>query len=148
MRRMSLFVPAAMLLSTAAQAVTVEDAWSRATPPNAPTAAIYARLKNPGGQADRLVAVEGDIGAMLHLHHVERDGSVQRMRASAGVDVPAGGVVDLRPGGDHVMIMQPVHPLTAGERFPVTFVFEHAGRLRIDVQVKPLRSAPADKSAS
>jgi copper(I)-binding protein len=54
------------------------------------------------------------------------------------VDVPAGEIVQLKPGGFHVMVMGVKQQLKAGETFPVTLTFEKAGTKKVTATVKGL----------
>src|SRR5690606_10830983 len=72
--------------------------------------------------------------AELHTHI--KDGEVMRMRPVEAIEVPAGGSVTLKPGGDHVMLMSLRAPLKEGETFPLTLIFEHRGSREVDVTVK------------
>jgi hypothetical protein len=48
----------------------------------------------------------------------------------------------LAPQGTHIMLMDLPRPLVAGERFPLTLVFEHAGKLAVEVEVRAPDAAP------
>jgi periplasmic copper chaperone A len=45
--------------------------------------------------------------------------------------------VELKPGGMHLMFMEIIKPLEKGTKVPVTFVFEKAGKVTVDVSVQP-----------
>jgi len=71
------------------------------------------------------------------------------MRAlPAGLDLPAGKAVALKPGGYHVMLMDLKQQLKPGETVPVTLVFEAADKTRETVEVKApvkaLNAAPME----
>jgi len=71
---------------------------------------------------------------MAELHRTENDNGVMKMVPIAAIDVKAGQKVALAPGGYHVMLMDLKAPLTEGQSFPLTLVFDKAGK--IDVMVK------------
>lgn len=118
--------------------VRIVNAYARATPPGARTAAAYLTIDNRGAAADRLVGARSPAAAAVELHAMSHENGMMRMRAIARVDVPAHGRVDLAPGGVHVMIVDPKAPLRAGERFPLTLTFERAGAIDVELDVKPL----------
>ena len=118
--------------------------WARASIGAGKTAAVFFTLGNHGA-ADRLVAVETPVAGKAALHgHMEQDG-VMKMRPVAAVEVPPGGHAELAPGGLHVMLMGLEAPLAEGARFPLTLVFEKAGRIEVQV---PVLSATAAGSKS
>lgn len=120
----------------AADAPVVSDAWARATPPGTTVGAAYMTLQG-GQQADRLVGASSDRAAMVHLHSVEEEGGVSRMRAIEAVEIPAGQRVTLAPKSTHLMLMGLDGPLVAGQTFVVTLRFANAGELPVTVAVRP-----------
>ncbi|MGE0719438.1 MAG: copper chaperone PCu(A)C, partial [Alphaproteobacteria bacterium] len=86
-----------------ADAIAVVDAWARATPRVAHMSAAYMTLRNSGA-ADRLIGVSSPAASAVEMHTVVRDGDVMRMRPVAAIDVAAGGSVELKPGGVHIML--------------------------------------------
>jgi len=125
----------------APQAVTVSAAWARATPPGMSVAAVYLTLAG-GSTADRLVGAATPRAAMAQIHVVSEAEGMARMRQTEGVDVPARKSVALAPQGTHIMLMDLPRPLVAGERFPLTLQFEHAGKIAISVEVRAPGAAP------
>ena len=112
----------------------VEAAWAR--PTVAGQAGGGGFLKITGGStADKLVGVSAPVSKTTELHTMEMDGNVMRMRPISAIDIPAGQMVELKPGGNHVMFMGLTQTLKAGARFPMTLRFEKAGEVKVDVQV-------------
>ena len=69
---------------------------------------------------------------------------VMKMRPLAGLDIPAGQSVTLKPGGEHIMLMGLNGPLHEGQSFPLTLTFEKAGTREVSVAVeKPGAAGPA-----
>ncbi len=115
--------------------LVVEAPWSRASPGGAGGA--FMVIHNAGRQSDRLISAASDMAARVEVHLTVMQDGVMRMRhAEDGVEVPAGGMAELKPGGFHVMLMGLTHPLEEGSSFPVTLVFEKAGEVTVDVQVR------------
>ena len=52
------------------------------------------------------------------------------------IEVPAGEVVQLKPGGFHIMLMDVKKDLKAGDSFDVTLTFEKAGTKKVTATVK------------
>lgn len=61
---------------------------------------------------------------------------MKTMRPVESIDIPAGGTVDLKPGGYHVMMMDLRADLTSGETVPVTLTFRDAGQVTVTAEVK------------
>jgi copper(I)-binding protein len=109
---------------------------ARIPAPPADVAALYLRVVDAGGDGDRLTAVSSPTAGHAMLHETRREGDrVRMLPAAGGLRVPAGGALELRPGGAHAMLMQLRRPLREGDRIPVELVFERAGRLGLEVPV-------------
>ncbi|MCQ2029003.1 copper chaperone PCu(A)C [Stutzerimonas zhaodongensis] len=140
---------AAVVLGTATLTATAEDhahhavdekpaitqVWSRAMPPTAPTGAVYFRINNPGEATDKLVGVQTPRAEKAELHTHVHKGEVMSMQRIESVELAAGGEVEFKPGGNHVMLFKLKEPLVAGEHFPMTLIFEKAGEVTVDVSI-------------
>lgn len=120
-------LPAVFLLlaavAGAAETMTVEQGWARATPPGATNGAAFMVLVNAGSKDNALVAADSDAAATVELHtHMMEDG-VARMRQVNQIAVPAGGRTELRPGGLHIMLIGLKAPLIDGGKLALTLRF-------------------------
>ena len=132
------FMRGALRAATPAPAsVKVLNAWSRATAPGASVGVAYFEIVNSGA-ADALTGIESPVAVRVEMHSMSMDGAVMRMRPVASVQVPAGANISFEPGGLHVMLIDLKQPLQQDQRFPLTLLFEHAGRVRVEVLVQGL----------
>ncbi len=118
--------------------VTVEQPWSRATPPGAKIGVGFLRLKNAGAAAERVVGASSPVAGRVEMHVTTRDGDVMKMRQVESFEIPAGGSFELKPGGAHLMLMGLRRPLAKGERVPLTLKLESSGALQVELTVEPL----------
>ena len=65
-----------------------------------------------------------------------------KMRQVGGIDLPAGEKVTLAPHAYHIMLFGLASDLKAGDRFPLTLDFAHAGPQTVSVRVIGLRDKP------
>ena len=114
----------------------IQQVWSRAMPPSAPSGAVYFSLQNPANEADRLIGVRTERAERAELHTHVHEGEIMRMQQVEAVEVPASGEVEFKPGGYHVMLFKLSEPLAAGDRFPLTLIFENAGEVTVEVTVR------------
>ncbi|MBB3343109.1 copper chaperone PCu(A)C [Luteimonas sp. RC10] len=133
--------------ATGTAQVTVSDPWIRETPPNAAVAGGYLTLRSAAD--DRLVSVESAAAAAVEIHEMRHDGGMMRMRELPdGVPLAAGTDVELRPGGYHLMFIDPVEPLRAGATVEATLHFEHAPAQQVQFDVRPLAGDAAAEGHS
>lgn len=125
------------LTATAAQPIeigslTITGAWTRATPPRAPTAGGFVTIGNSGEASDRLIGAASPIAGRTELHAMSmRDGTMIMQQVKNGIEIPPGGTVTLAPGGLHIMFIKLTHTLVEGETVSVILSFEIAGDIEI-----------------
>lgn len=121
--------------------LVIESPFARATPPGATVGAGYVTIRNTGTTADRLVSATFAIAERVEIHEMVESNSVMMMRELAGgLDIPAGGAAELKPGGTHLMLMGLKKPLVAGDSVKLKLKFEKAGEVDLDLGVRPLGS--------
>ena len=121
-----------------AGSLVIHHPWSRATPAGAKTAAVYMMLHNKGDKADRLIGAESDIAESAEFHETTMNNGVMSMKPVDSVDLPAGGAAELAPHGLHIMLFGVKQSLSEYDTFNMTLIFEHAGRVKIEVEVEGL----------
>ena len=136
---MKQYLLAALLLASCGKSgppeIKVSDAWARETVAGQSATAAYMTIANDGAGDDRLVSVAAPAPAMAMLHSSENSGGIARMREmGTGVAIPAGGRIELKPGGSHVMVTGLGAPLKAGQSLKLTLRFEKSGDRPIDVR--------------
>lgn len=130
------FVPAtAAATDYSLHDLRIERPYSRPTPPGARSGAAYFTIRNLGDTSDKLVGVGSPVSKSAQVHSMTMDGNVMRMRALPSLDIPPNGSVTLGPGSYHVMLVGLSHPLTAGDKVPLTLTFEKAGKVDISADV-------------
>jgi copper(I)-binding protein len=140
----------AATMATPAAAVTagsisISSAWSRMAPAMGEeqpqmagaSAAAFMKITNNGSEPDRLVAGRTAIATAIEIHEVKAgEGGVMQMSPlTEGLEIPAGGTVELKPGGYHVMLFGIMQDLNPGFTYELTLVFERAGEVTITVPV-------------
>jgi copper(I)-binding protein len=123
-------------------ALSISQAWTRATPPRAQTAGGFLTIENTGDAPDRLIGASSPIASQVEIHEMRMDNGVMVMRPAAdGITIPAGGSVTLAPGGFHIMFMQLKEGLAEGDAVTVELSFEHAGNIEVVFPVESIGAA-------
>jgi copper(I)-binding protein len=134
--------------------IKVSDAWSRPSAMVAGAGAAYMIIENTGSVADALVGGSSPVAATVEVHETyaveemppasgmpaESQGmggsGMMGMRRIDTLDVPAGGTVELKPGGYHIMLIGLTRELVVGERIEITLTFEEAGDIKVTAEVR------------
>lgn len=135
-------------VAAAADSVVVAQAWTRVTPPGSSTGAGYLTLTSLG-RPDRLISAESPRIGRVEFHGMSNTGGVMKMwRIEEGIRLPAGEVVQLAPGGIHLMFFEIGRAFGLGEKIPLVLHFEKAGLVRVELSVEPLGAKqPASRPA-
>ena len=93
---------------------------------------VYLTVVNPGPESDRLLRVETGAARAAETHESLHENGVVRMVARPeGFEVPAGGTLELGPGGKHIMLIEPRALQEAAGTIPLTLHFERAGAIEV-----------------
>jgi hypothetical protein len=118
-----------------AGALTLSGLELRATPAGLPTSAAYLTIENHGRTADKLLGIRCGCADSAMMHRTQTKNGVSSMSMVGEVEIPAGGRVQFRPDGLHVMLVGLKRPLKAGGAEVMTLRFQKAGTVKAPFQV-------------
>jgi hypothetical protein len=134
--------------------IEISGAWARTSPMIEGAGAAYMVIKNTGSEADMLVGASSPASKKAEVHEtyvVEESpaasmgggmgsgsGSMMGMRQIQSLEIPAGASVELKPGSYHIMLLELVAPLKAGDKIDITLTFEKAGDIKVTADVKDM----------
>jgi hypothetical protein len=126
-------VPAA---PSSAAGPTVTGAWAHPAAHGGISAA-YFTLTNPTGSADALVSATSQVAGTTEIHQTTVDeAGVAAMKPVDRIELEPGDTVEFKPGGYHVMLIDLSADLTTGDTVELDLVFEHAGRVVVEAEVR------------
>ena len=125
----------------------IDRPWARPTVPGQSTGGGFLSVHNSGSKPDRLLGASSPAAAAVEVHEMRMEGDVMRMREIKALELPAGKLVTLAPGGLHLMLTGLKAPLKVGDQLPVRLRFEVAGEIDVVFRVenKPVPAAEAHK---
>lgn len=137
-----------------AGALTVTNAWVRASMPvdaadegageegmAGPVTGAFMVIENTTDTAERLVSatVAADIASVVEIHETTMGANdTMQMRPVEGIDVPANGSVELKPGSYHVMLIDVQRTLNPGDTVTLTLTFESGKTLTVEADVREM----------
>jgi len=117
-------------------ALIISGAWAPASPNGAQTAAGYLKIENKGDRDEHLMGAASPRAASVELHTTTMSAGMMGMAKADVLGVPAHGVLEFKPGGDHLMFFNPAPPFKEGDKVPVTLQFKDAGPVGISLSVR------------
>lgn len=122
--------------ATPAPAISVEHGWVRWLPANLP-AAGYATIRNDGDTPVKFIAADSADYGMAMLHRSMQKNGKDTMEMVDALVIPAHGAVKLVPGGYHLMLMDPKHPIQPGDAVRLTLHFAGGQTVQATWPVRP-----------
>jgi copper(I)-binding protein len=123
--------------------ITILNQRSRPSPMAAGNGAAYMLILNGLEEDVQVVSATSPAAAVVELHETIDDNGVMRMVPQPeGFAVPAGGSVELMPGGKHVMLIDLVDPLETGEEIEITLNFNNGESIDLTVPVVQMDGMP------
>lgn len=135
----SLTIAAAFASATdvSASNVMITKAYARASAtPTAKTSAAYVSLMNHAAEADKLLSASTPAAMSTEIHKTESVDGVMKMMPAGVIEIPASGMLEMKPGGYHIMLMGLKQPLKKGDEIEITLTFEKAGEMTVKVPVE------------
>ncbi|CAM5321379.1 copper chaperone PCu(A)C [Pseudomonas fragi] len=122
-----------MSLHVSAQTV-VDDAWVRATVAGQPSTGAFMHITS--STDSKLVEVRSPVARTVQIHESKMQNDVMSMKPVAAVALPAGKSVAIEPEGYHVMLIDLVNQVKAGDQVPLTLIVEDSKGVKELIEVK------------
>lgn len=114
----------------------VQSAWIREAPPTAKALGGFMVLHNMSRRERVLQGAESPVFSRVMIHQTVEQAGLAQMRHLATVTLAPGQSLAFEPGGYHLMLMQPVRPLVAGDEVPVVLHFADGMRQTVTFTVR------------
>ena len=108
----------------------VREGWIRLLPGGMPMHAGFGRIENPCAMPLTITGARSPAYGSVELHESRVVDGMNRMRAVPELRVAPDGAAVLKPGGLHLMLMDPRAPLKDGSRVAIEFVLQDGRVLR------------------
>jgi len=129
-----------------APTLVVRAPWARASIGTRRPGGAFAIIRNQGEVADKLIGIETPVSGRAEIHRTQISNGIASMAPAGPVKIPANNEVRLAPGGLHIMLMKLTKPLIKGKSFPLTLIFEKAGRIEVTVPILGVGARGPQKS--
>lgn len=119
--------------------ITINNPWSRPTPPGATIGVGYMAITNNGDSDVTLTSAVTPRAKNVSIHESSMKDGITSMRSlKQGLAIPAGETVELKPHSYHLMLEKLDMPLKEGESIPLTVNFTGTDAMTIELSVEPM----------
>ena len=120
--------------------IEIERAYARASIPNVPNSAAFFVIKNNSDKDIAITSANSDAAEKNELHTHIKENKMMKMIKIEKLVVPAKSSLELKSGGDHVMLMGLKKELKVGDEINLELSFSDGDKKKIKVPVKDLAS--------
>ncbi|MBC8212315.1 MAG: copper chaperone PCu(A)C [Gammaproteobacteria bacterium] len=103
--------------------VSFSAGWIKQLPPIVPMRAGYLQINNPSALAVSIVALHSDAFEKVEMHETMMADDMMKMIELDSILLPAKSQLELRPGGKHLMLINPLQTLNIGDSVPLQITF-------------------------
>ena len=132
-RLLALLLCLGFALASQAQ-VIVKNPWVRTTVPGQQATGAFMQLSSR--QDVKLVMASSPVAGVVEVHEMKMEKDIMTMRPVGVLALPAGQTIEFKSGGFHLMMMDLKKQIKAGDKVPLTLVFEGAQGKRQTLEVK------------
>lgn len=136
-----LFALLPLVAWSAGPTVNASKVWIRQAPPGVSVLAGYFVLQDLTDKPLDLKSISSPDFGSVEMHRSFVKEGQEQMEPVPSITLPAHGSVEFKPGGYHVMLMQPKKNLYAGDMVILTLEFSDGSELTIMAPVR--RDEPA-----
>jgi len=115
--------------------VAIMNAWVRQAPPATKVNAGYMTLVNVASEELQLVKFESEAFGSIELHEMAMVDGLMEMREITDLIIPANSQVQFKPGGMHLMLMDPRDHLIVGQTVDISLIFQSGKTQTVLVKV-------------
>lgn len=121
----------------AAPAISIETPTGKPSMSMPTAGAMFMLIKNGGDAPDKLLSGKSSACGSIEVHEtvMKADGSMGMNLLDAPLEIPAGGQVELKSGGLHVMCIMKNDQFKPGATIELTLNFEKSGEKTVSIQI-------------
>ena len=127
--------------TTEASALTITDPWVKAA--DSGMSAAFGTLENAGTSDVTVLSAQSAASSMVQLHETVSNaaGEMTMQQKQGGFVIPAGGALELAPGGNHIMLMDLTNPIKAGDEAAFTLTLSDGSTIDFTAVAKDYTGA-------
>ncbi len=134
---LTLLLAAGALQASAKECVpAMKEGWVRLPPAAMPMMAGFGRIANPCPMPAVIVSASSPAFGEVSIHETRNVDGVNRMRELEQLRIAPDDSATLKPGGLHLMLMQPRAPLKEGSKVVVSFKLQDGREILSELVVR------------
>jgi periplasmic copper chaperone A len=116
--------------------LVIKDAWIAEAPPVSKVMVAYLTIENTGPAAIEIIRAESDMYSSIEFHETVHEDGMARMIRYSSLNISANSKLELKRGGPHLMLFNPVKTLKAGDNVNIKLMTKDNITISVSVPVK------------
>ncbi len=116
--------------------IVINDPWIRSAPSNAPALGLFMQINNNSDKDIKLLSVNASGYKRIELHRTIAHSGMMKMVKQDFMPIPAQGILYLKPGSWHVMLIGPKRVSRIGEKVIISLKFDNGATQVVEALVK------------
>ena len=122
--------------------VEIKDIYSRSSIAGVPNSAVFMNITNKQNTAIKLIGASSPASQEAQLHTHIKENEMMKMIKVENFEIPVNGTLELKPGGNHIMLLGLKNELKAGDKIDLKLDFEDGQSVELkDIVVKDLKNS-------
>jgi copper(I)-binding protein len=114
----------------------IQEAWIAEAPPVSKVMVAYMTIKNTGSTAIEIIKAESESYSSIEFHETVHEDGMARMIRHSSLKISADSQLELKRGGPHLMLFNPVKAFRAGDTVNINLTTKDNKKKTITVTVK------------
>ena len=123
----------------ATESVKVTNAWSPEAPSVTKVMAGYMQIHNNSDKDIKIISAKSPLFDRVEIHLTKMKNGMMSMIKQENLTIPAHKIVELKPGGLHMMLMGRKQEIKSGSTIAVTLTFDNGENINVTLNVKEAR---------
>jgi len=116
--------------------LTFSKVWIAEAPPVSRVLAAYMKIENHTDEDIKISSATSPSFSSTTFHKTIFEDGMAKMRHQDSLIIPANNSLELKRGGLHMMLFNPVTPLRAGDSVSFSFELDNQNTITVDASVK------------
>jgi hypothetical protein len=116
--------------------IQIQDLWIRETVGNSKVTAAYGKIINNSDQTVYITKVESKAAKIVDIHKTVVEKDIASMIHINKLAIPSKDMVELKPGGVHLMLIEIKNKITKGDEISFDFFLEDGSMFSATGQVR------------
>ena len=116
--------------------IEITNAYTYASKSHSDVAGVFMSIKNSSNKSVSLVSGSSKVDQSFEIHTINDENGVKSMSQIDKIEIKPQKLVELKPGGLHLMLIGLKNPFKVGQEIEITLNFDNTTPMTLKIPVK------------